>query len=157
MEQAKALKAMLEEKRFEVEMVEDGRQAADCFAAHEPGWYSALLLDTDLPKQESLLAVRQIRQMDRSDARTIPVVALVENGQEANLQAALAAGMDEYLKKPVEPRLLYQTLAALIFAREGRQTDRESEKRIRQQEKIYKLLLTQAIPGSLNMTPKLTS
>lgn len=144
MEQAEALKAMLEEKRFEVEMVEDGCQAADSFAAREPGWYSALLLDTDLPKQESLLAVRQIRQMDRSDARTIPVVALVENGQEANLQAALAAGMDEYLKKPVEPRLLYQTLAALIFAREGHQTDRESEKRIRQQEKIYKLLLTQS-------------
>ena len=144
MEQAKALKAMLEEKRFEVEMVKDGHQAADSFAAHEPGWYSALLVDTDLPNQESLLAIRQIRQMDRSDARTIPVVALVETGQETNLQAALAAGMDEYLKKPMEPRLLYQTLAALIFAREGHQTDRESEKRIRQQEKIYKLLLTQS-------------
>ena len=135
---------LLEQKQFTVETAVNGLEAVSCFESHDPGWYSAILMDVRMPVLDGLAATRKIRQLNRSDARTIPILAMTGNAFASDVQASLASGMDAHLEKPINPHLLYQTLAALIFAREDQQKNRETEKRIRQQERIYKLLLAQS-------------
>jgi CheY-like chemotaxis protein len=52
--------------------------------------------------------------MDRTDAGTIPIVAMSANAYAEDVQKSLAAGMNRHLAKPVQPGSLYETLAILM-------------------------------------------
>ena len=52
--------------------------------------------------------------LNRSDARTVPVIALTANAFDEDVQRSLQAGMNAHLSKPVEPERLYETLEQLI-------------------------------------------
>ena len=52
--------------------------------------------------------------MDRSDAATIPIMALTANAFDEDVQRSMQAGLDAHLSKPVEPELLFETLESLV-------------------------------------------
>ena len=76
------------------------------------------------PIMDGLEATRQIRSLERKDARTIPIIALTANAFESDVQASLAAGMNAHLAKPTDAGKLYDTLKYWIAAatEPGRQT-----------------------------------
>ena len=88
------------------------------FAASEPGYYDAILMDMRMPVMDGLEATRAIRAMDREDAKTIPIVALTANAFYADVQKCLEAGMDDHLSKPVDPELMKKTLARVMGGEE---------------------------------------
>ena len=101
-------------REMEVDHAENGKVAVDMFSSHEPGYYSAILMDMRMPEMDGLTATETIRGMDRPDAKTIPIIALTANAFDEDVQRSMQAGMNAHLSKPVEPEVLFKTLENLI-------------------------------------------
>ncbi|MCR4934968.1 MAG: response regulator [Oscillospiraceae bacterium] len=99
-----------------VDLAENGQIAVDLFAASAPGSYDAVLMDIRMPVMDGHEATRQIRALDRPDAKQIPIIALSANALDEDVQRSLQAGMNAHLSKPVEPERLFDTLEVLIGA-----------------------------------------
>ena len=95
----------LKKMGLETGLAEDGRTAVK--RALEENW-DAVLMDCHLPGLDGLEATRQIRAQ-RPD-RTLPIIALTANVSTEDRAACLAAGMDDFLAKPVRVELLAATL-----------------------------------------------
>lgn len=102
---------LLEREGVQVERAENGRVALDRFCASPVGYFDAVLMDIRMPEMDGLSAAKGIRLLDRADAGTVPILALTADAFGADVQRALAAGMNDHLTKPVEPAQLYRALA----------------------------------------------
>ena len=97
-----------------VDCVEDGQQALDIFLASKPGEYDAILMDVQMPVMDGHEATRQIRASEHPLARTIPIIATTANAFNDDISAALAAGMNTHVSKPLDIIQLCKTLADCI-------------------------------------------
>lgn len=111
---AEIVTMLLEAKGVTVDLAENGKAAAERFAEGEEGFYDAVLMDMRMPVMDGLEAARAIRAMDRSDAKTIPIIALTANTFDTDVQRSIEAGMDAHLAKPVDPDLLFETLERML-------------------------------------------
>ncbi len=111
---AEIIMMVLSMREMEVEHAENGRVAVEMFGSHEPGYYDAILMDVRMPEMDGLEATRKIRSMDRTDAKSIPIIALTANAFDEDVQRSMQAGLDAHLSKPVEPEVLFETLEHLI-------------------------------------------
>lgn len=111
---AEILGDLLEMEDMESDWAENGQLAVDKFAEHEHGYYDAILMDMRMPVMDGVTAARAIREMDRDDAKTIPIIALTANAFYNDVKQCLDAGMDAHLSKPVDADLLMDTLRNLI-------------------------------------------
>ena len=111
---AEIITMLLSMREMEVDLAENGQIAVDLFAAHEPGYYAAILMDMRMPVMGGLEATRCIRSTDKEDAKTIPIIALTANAFDEDVQRSIQAGLNAHLSKPVEPDALYETLEKLI-------------------------------------------
>ncbi|MGO4970414.1 ATP-binding protein [[Clostridium] aminophilum] len=105
---------VLQMRQMEAEHAENGRIAVEMFASHEPGYYNAVLMDMRMPEMDGLEASRAIRAMDRTDAKTIPIIALTANAFDEDVQRSMQAGLNAHLTKPIQPEKLFETLERLI-------------------------------------------
>jgi CheY-like chemotaxis protein len=88
-----------------------GREAVDAvFAAG--AHYDAVLMDVQMPVMDGLEATRLIRQ--RFDATQLPIIAMTAHAMEQERQMCLAAGMNDHLTKPVDPKNIARTLTQWI-------------------------------------------
>lgn len=67
-----------------------------------------------MPEMDGLEASRAIRAMDRTDAKTIPIIALTANAFDEDVQRSMQAGLNAHLTKPIQPEKLFETLERLI-------------------------------------------
>ena len=67
-----------------------------------------------MPEMDGLEATRRIRELDREDAKVIPIIALTANAFDEDVQRSLQAGLNAHLSKPVQPEVLFETLESLI-------------------------------------------
>jgi CheY-like chemotaxis protein len=110
-------KALLKAKGMTVVLAANGQEGIDTFAASVPGTFAAILMDVHMPVLDGLAATRRIRSLARTDARTVPIIAMTADAFEEDVQRCLAAGMNGHIPKPVSPELLYQKLSAAIAHR----------------------------------------
>jgi len=87
---------------FEAHAVENGRQALDALAH---GRYDLVLMDVQMPEMDGFEATAQIRQLEGA-LRHIPVIAMTANAMSGDREKCLAAGMDDYISKPVHGQQL---------------------------------------------------
>ena len=111
---AEIMMMVLAMREMETDHAENGRIAVEKFLSHEDGYYDAILMDMRMPEMDGLEATRRIREMDRKDAKSIPIIALTANAFDEDVQRSMQAGLDAHLSKPVEPELLFETLENLI-------------------------------------------
>ena len=111
---AEIVKMILGMRKIEVDTAENGKIATEMFAQHDPGYYAAILMDMRMPVMDGLEAARTIRSMERSDAGTIPIIALTANAFDDDVQRSLQAGLNAHLSKPIEPAALFRTLEELV-------------------------------------------
>ena len=69
-----------------------------------------ILMDIIMPVMDGLEATREIRKLNRPDARTIPIVAMTANAFEEEQKKSIASGMNEHLTKPLSMEKLEETL-----------------------------------------------
>ncbi|MDP3893347.1 response regulator [Nocardioides sp.] len=91
--------AILEHLGFSVDMADDGRAALDLLEGNR---YDVVLMDCQMPVLDGYDATRELRRREANGRRT-PVIALTAGAVEGDRERALAAGMDDYLTKPITP------------------------------------------------------
>ena len=96
------LTELLELEGATVEIVENGQLAVERFEQASPGEFDAILMDVQMPVMNGHAAARAIRALDRADARTIPIIAMTADAFVEDEKAALAAGMNAHVAKPLE-------------------------------------------------------
>ena len=105
---------LLQMQGAQTDVRENGRLAVDAFAAAAPGTYDAILMDVQMPVMDGYAATRAIRAMDRPDAKAIPIVAMTANAFDEDRRAAMEAGMDDHVAKPIDTRLMWNALRRLL-------------------------------------------
>jgi signal transduction histidine kinase/DNA-binding response OmpR family regulator len=112
---AEIMKQLITIREAEIDHAENGRIALEMFEESPVGHYDVILMDVRMPEMDGLEATEAIRKLNRSDAKTIPIIAMTANAFDEDVQRSLQVGMDAHLTKPVESERLYQTLEELIW------------------------------------------
>jgi PAS domain S-box-containing protein len=89
---------LLEKLDYRVEVVADGRAAV---AAWQAGTFDLILMDCQMPEMDGYAATREIRKLEDA-TRHIPIVALTAHAMKGDEEKCRAAGMDDYLTKPID-------------------------------------------------------
>lgn len=103
---------MLRKLGFECGLAADGREAVEM---HRTGEYDVILMDCEMPELDGLQATKLIRSSEQPDRRT-PVIALTAATAQEERERCLAAGMDDFLSKPIRPQVLQDVMARWLPA-----------------------------------------
>ncbi len=123
----KVASRMLEKLGHPVDVVANGMEALDALARRT---YAAVFMDCQMPEMDGFTATEEIRRRETSDGirgtrglsrdtygtppRRLPIIAMTANAMQGDREACLAAGMDDYISKPVTAEALRQALARWI-------------------------------------------
>lgn len=105
---------ILESKEMIVDHAENGKRAVELVAESPEGYFDAIVMDIRMPVMNGLEATIAIRQMNRGDAKRIPIIAMTANAYDEDMRQSLDAGMNAHLAKPIEPQVMLETLAKYI-------------------------------------------
>ena len=104
---------ILQDAHAEVEAAGDGEIALSMLQAKPVGYYDVILMDIQMPHMNGYQASEAIRKLLDDRART-PIIAMTANAFEENHKAALAAGMDAYVAKPIEIDTPFSTITQVL-------------------------------------------
>ena len=108
------VKMMLEDQRIYVECVNDGLEVIKKFEKSKIGYYDVILLDIMMPNLNGWDTTRKIRSMKRTDASTIPIIAMSANAFAEDIINSYISGMNEHLTKPLNEEKLLEVLKKSI-------------------------------------------
>ena len=107
---AEILEELLAVEGASCEVAANGLLAVERFRRAGEGEFDAILLDVQMPVMNGHEAARTIRALDRADAKSIPIIAMTANAFAEDEKAALAAGMDAHVPKPLNMDLLKKVI-----------------------------------------------
>jgi two-component system sensor histidine kinase/response regulator len=112
---------LLEKRQFRVVLAANGREAVDRHAANLDGdaanRYQVILMDCQMPELDGYQATAEIRRREGSELHT-PIIAMTAHTMKGDRERCLAAGMDDYVSKPLNPALLDKVLARTLNVRD---------------------------------------
>ncbi len=109
----KVATGMLRRLGLEVETARDGREALEALEARS---FDVVLMDCQMPEMDGLEATRRLRERQSDGRSRTPVVAMTANAMEGDRERCIAAGMDDYLSKPVKLEPLARCLERWVTA-----------------------------------------
>ena len=111
---AEILTDLLDMEEVTSEWAQNGQKAVEMFDKSDNGHFDAILMDMRMPVMDGLAATKDIRKLERPDARTIPIIALTANAFEEDVKQCLQAGMNAHLSKPVDMDQLKVVLGKMV-------------------------------------------
>ena len=105
---------ILKEAGFSVDVADDGVVAVERMKTAEPGQYDLILMDIQMPVMDGYEATRQIRALENPDIAGIPILAMTANAFQEDKKAAIEAGMDGHIAKPIDVSKLFGILGEII-------------------------------------------
>lgn len=103
-------KTLLEMCGLIVDVAGDGRECLALFEQSPENAYLAILMDIQMPVMNGYEASREIRKLERQDAKTIPILAMSANAFPSDIGETMAAGMTEHIPKPIDMSVLLMLL-----------------------------------------------
>ena len=116
---AEIAEAILERAGLKTERVEDGIQCVNKIEKMPAGTYDMILMDIQMPKMDGYKATQEIRHLPDKAKTCIPIIAMTANAFEEDKKAALAAGMNGHIAKPIQVDKLLSTLSEIIRQQEN--------------------------------------
>lgn len=110
------LSYMLEDLGADLQLVKNGQEAVDAFAQSEVGAFDLILMDIMMPVMDGYTASMQIRNLNRPDAKTIPIIALTANAFAEDIEKSVKAGMNAHIAKPIDQEKLRACMMQLLAA-----------------------------------------
>ncbi len=95
------LNELLSDVGMKLEWAENGQICVDMFAQSDKGYYDAILMDVRMPVMNGYEATTTIRALDRSDAQTVPIIAMTADAFSEDVQKCLDSGMNAHTAKPI--------------------------------------------------------
>lgn len=107
---------MLEDAGMTITRASDGKEVVDLFKNNPRGTYDLILMDIMMPNMDGHQAAKAIRALgiERSDAVTIPIIALSANAFIDDIQESLDSGMNDHISKPINIEELIDTITKYI-------------------------------------------
>lgn len=93
-----------------VETAENGKIAVEMVQTSPPDYYQLIFMDVQMPVMDGCTAAAAIRNLERNDTKTLPIVAMTANAFADDRQRTKEAGMNDHLEKPIDIERLHQVL-----------------------------------------------
>ena len=100
--------------RSTAEVAGNGQIAVDMLERSKPGYYQLVLMDVQMPELDGYGATRKIRALENHELASIPIFAMTANAFEEDRQEALKCGMNGHLAKPINIKVLLETLNRVL-------------------------------------------
>lgn len=108
------VQGFLKKRGYSVRLVTDGQAAVDEYS-RDPAAVQLILMDCEMPVMDGFEATRQIRRLEHSQQLgAVPIIALTAHILDEHRQHGMEAGMDDFLGKPLDSKLLYSTLERFL-------------------------------------------
>jgi CheY-like chemotaxis protein len=98
---------LLEKKGYKVKAVENGREAFELAVSQR---FDLILMDVQMPEMDGFDSTQHIRTAEKNKNYHTPIVAMTAHAMKGDREKCLAAGMDHYITKPINPAELYETI-----------------------------------------------
>ena len=105
------LEQLLGQRGHSVRIAKDGREA---LAAVQGERFDLLLLDMHMPEMDGFQVTEELRERERQSGGHLPVIALTARSRTEDREQCLAAGMDDFLSKPIRPPDLWKAIDRLV-------------------------------------------
>ena len=105
---------MLQNEGAVVTKAWNGQEAVELFKKSRSGEFDVILMDIMMPVMNGYEATKMIRDLDREDAKEVPIIAMTANAFTEDRIRAKEAGMDEHVAKPVDGELLVKVIHKLV-------------------------------------------
>ncbi len=106
--------AILETAGIHPDTAGDGSEALELVRTQPAGTYDMILMDIQMPMMNGYEATRAIRALEDPRKAHIPIIAMTANAFDEDRKNAFAAGMDAHIAKPIDVKLLLQTMDAIF-------------------------------------------
>ena len=100
---------LLAEAQLQVDIAENGELALEKLARNR---YDCVLMDVQMPVMDGCKATQHLRNME--GCKHLPVIAMTASAMDDERKKCLEAGMDDFISKPIQPKLLYEMLLKWI-------------------------------------------
>jgi CheY-like chemotaxis protein len=117
---------LLEKRGHSLVVAENGREA---LAAFETQSFDVILMDVQMPEMGGLEATRAIREREKTTGAHVPVMAMTAHALKGDRERCLAAGMDAYISKPIQPEELFAAVENPTSPAAGAQHPTDEEAR----------------------------
>ncbi len=110
---AEIAKTVLEDVGASITRAENGQQALELFKEKPAGTFDVILMDLMMPVMDGYTATRKIRELERSDAKTVPIIAMTANAFQEDAEKCIAVGMNAHLAKPLDIEKMKKTIKSI--------------------------------------------
>ena len=110
---AEIAKTVLEDVGALITRAENGQQALELFKEKPAGTFDVILMDLMMPVMDGYTATRKIRELERSDAKTVPIIAMTANAFQEDAEKCIAVGMNAHLAKPLDIEKMKKTIKSV--------------------------------------------
>jgi two-component system sensor histidine kinase/response regulator len=108
---------LLERRGHSVIVAEDGQQAITAIEKHK---FDLVLMDVQMPQMGGLEATQTIREKEESTGTHVPILAMTAHAMQGDRERCLAAGMDGYLAKPIDPKTFLASVESAASVANGK-------------------------------------
>ena len=110
---AEIAKTVLEDVGALITRAENGQQALELFKEKPAGTFDVILMDLMMPVMDGYTATRKIRELERSDAKIVPIIAMTANAFQEDAEKCIAVGMNAHLAKPLDIEKMKKTIKSI--------------------------------------------
>jgi FOG: CheY-like receiver len=104
------VETILERSGMLTDGAENGQEGLNMFLASKPGYYDIILMDLRMPVMSGIAAAKAIRELDRPDSLSVPIIAVSADAYQENVDECIASGMNGHIAKPIDASVLLKTV-----------------------------------------------